>query len=477
MQSSSQALGISPPFDAYSGEGPYTFVSYAHADKVMVFNAMRKLNERGANIWYDEGIKPAGEWVEEIAHAIKASSLFLVFISPRSVDSRYVKSEVGYALSENKEILTVYVEETTLPAGLALCLQQFQSVFLQDENWKDKALDTIFEKMDAPVSFQSELVDNGEEVVDHGKILWDFWEKSRERQLLRSNISKPAAIPRSKLSGGKQVLIKKNQEHEAQPCKSAGSTRHPFAVKVEVNVEKESSHSAGDLYKDASAGDFSWIPGGEISLKVPYSDESKTVRVNNGFWMARFLVTQGLYNNVMGSNPSYYDPSISGDFNNMPVNNVSWLDAVSFCKALTILSKGEGKLPEHYEFRLPTEVEWEYACRAGTLSDYYFGAQADKLQDHGWLIGNSQKRLHPVGLKKPNPWGLFDVYGNVREWVGNSFVNTLLNDSEQDEFRISRGGAYMKPASECESASRSTNSLNHRFRNLGFRPVLAKVPT
>ena len=190
MQSSSQALGISPPFDAYSGEGPYTFVSYAHADKVMVFNAMRKLNERGANIWYDEGIKPAGEWVEEIAHAIKASSLFLVFISPRSVDSRYVKSEVGFALSENKEILTVYVEETTLPAGLALCLQQFQSVFLQDANWKDRALETIFEKMDAPVSFQSELVDNGEEVVDHGKILWDFWEKSRERQLSRSHISR-----------------------------------------------------------------------------------------------------------------------------------------------------------------------------------------------------------------------------------------------------------------------------------------------
>lgn len=85
------------------------------------------------------------------------------------------------------------------------------------------------------------------------------------------------------------------------------------------------------------------------------------------------------------------------------------------------------------------------------------------------------KKIHPVGGKMPNPWGLFDLYGNVREWVGNSFVNTLLNDSEQDEFRISRGGAYMKPAVECRSSSRSTNSLNHRFRNLGFRPVLARV--
>ena len=144
MQSSTSALGVPPPFDAYSGEGPYTFVSYAHADKVMVFEAMRKLNQKGANIWYDEGIKPAGEWVEEIAHAIKASSLFLVFISPRSVDSRYVKSEVGYALSENKEILTVYVEETTLPAGLALCLQQFQSILTRNRFYLKKKSVMLF---------------------------------------------------------------------------------------------------------------------------------------------------------------------------------------------------------------------------------------------------------------------------------------------------------------------------------------------
>jgi len=83
----------------------------------------------------------------------------------------------------------------------------------------------------------------------------------------------------------------------------------------------------------------------------------------------------------------------------------------------------------------------------------------------------------PVGNTIANANGLYDMYGNVREWVGNSFANTLLNDSEQDEFRISRGGAYMKHAAECQSSSRSTNSLNHRFRNLGFRPVLARVPS
>ena len=88
---------------------------------------------------------------------------------------------------------------------------------------------------------------------------------------------------------------------------------------------------------------------------------------------------------------------------------------------------------------------------------------------------NSGKQIHAVGLKKPNPWGLYDVYGNVREWVGNSFVNSLLENKELDEFRISRGGAYMKAAPECTSSVRFTNSLYHRFRNLGFRVALAKI--
>ena len=113
------------PFEAYSGDGPSIFVSYAHADKVIVFEAIRQLHSKGANIWYDEGIQAAGEWIEEIAHAIKDSVLFLVFISPQSIDSRYVRQEIGYASSLNKEILTVFVEDTSLPAGLRLFCSSF----------------------------------------------------------------------------------------------------------------------------------------------------------------------------------------------------------------------------------------------------------------------------------------------------------------------------------------------------------------
>lgn len=469
------ASDVPAPFEAYSGEGPHVFVSYAHADKLVVFDAMRQLYDKGANIWYDEGIQPAGEWVEEIASAIKNSVLFLVFISPRSVDSRYVRSEVGFALSENKEILTVLVEETELPAGLALCLQQYQSISLNEDGWKDKALKAVFQRMEeSGAEKPTGQRDRGEDEVDHGEILWRAWDNARTQQIKRLNarLDEPLPVPAKVVETSEEVL---------EPSPSGipipeDAPRHPVAVKVEVApAVPEPEEEVREEHTDNNLGRMSWIPSGEITIKVPYSDEIKVVLVKHGYWMSQLLVTQEVYESIMGNNPSFFDGMGSGHELNLPVNNITWLEAVSFCKALTILAQQHGSLPEKYEFRLPTEVEWEYACRAGTTTDYYFGDDPHELQEHAWYRGNSTKRIHPVGGKMPNPWGLLDMYGNVREWVGNSFVNTLLNDSEQDEFRISRGGAYMKPAVECRSGSRSTNSLNHRFRNLGFRPVLARV--
>ncbi|MDA1048293.1 MAG: TIR domain-containing protein [Verrucomicrobia bacterium] len=135
------------PFESHTGEGNYVFVSYSHADKAFVYETMLWFRQNGINIWYDEGIPPASEWLESIAFAIKKSVLFVIFISPRSVESRFVKSEVSYALGENKDILSIYIEDTTLPAGLSLCLQQFQSVFVTEENWRKKANDILAAKL------------------------------------------------------------------------------------------------------------------------------------------------------------------------------------------------------------------------------------------------------------------------------------------------------------------------------------------
>jgi hypothetical protein len=483
---------IPEPFESYSGEGPYVFVSYAHDDQAQVYAYMREFKKVGVNIWYDEGIPAASEWVEEIAHAIKKSSLLVVFVSPRSVNSKYVKSEVGFALSEDKYILSIYLEDTDVPPGLALCLQQFQSINLSDKDWIKTACSTMLEKLNFSFTEIKEEVEEEPNILDPGIELWKLWENVWNTQLdrgtnrfkqdsVRTTAKIPNDSPVRRVNYDKPLTPSHSRKIPKSPGR--GKTRHPLALGVSVDKPKPVQDQEQEkYYEDPGVGTFSWIPGGQLSIVVPYVDETRVVKVGEGFWLSQLTVTQDFYTRIMGSNPSYcdpdyHDPEILNNMGELPVNNVSWLDAVSFCKAITIMGKNQGTLLADHEYRLPTEVEWEYACRAGTTTDYYFGDNSNELHMHAWYKANSGKTLHPVGLKKPNPWKLYDMYGNVREWVSTSFQNALLNDSEQDEFRISRGGGYMKSAIECQSSSRSTNSLTVRYRNLGFRVVLARVPT
>jgi len=493
------------PFEAYSGEGSYIFVSYAHADKVFVYECMDWLRKQGVDMWYDEGIAPAGEWVEEIATAIKGSTLFIVFISPDAVESRYVRSEVGYALSLDKDILSIYLRETDLPAGLDLCLQPFQSIQTSDADWRKKAKHAVLDLLGDTEPRQKVSAISSKPItkLDVFEVdLWPLWDAAREAQIRRvlrrleatkekvaSVLPKDEAVP---ISTQDEVapappkegysLVKPDLPPKppssvsiTRKARKPSTTRIPVALEAKVEARSESEPSEPEPHKDILGSDYSWIPSGSLTVWVPYANEARLVEMHEGFWMGQHLVTQEVYGSVMGLNPSHIDDGEDFFRENLPVNNVSWLDAVSFCKAMTHLAKRHDHLPKGYEYRLPSEVEWEYACRAGSSTDYYFGDDAADLFQHAWFKENSKKQIHPVGLKLSNPWGLYDLYGNIREWVGNSFVNTLLDDSEQDEFRISRGGGYMKSAAECKSSSRSTNSLYHRFRNLGFRVILAKI--
>lgn len=475
---------IREPFESYVGHDPYIFISYAHRDKEKVYPCLEFLNNQNINIWYDEGIPPSAEWVEEIAQAIKKSCLFVVFMSPHSLESRYVVNEINYAFSLNKNILTIYLEETMLSGGLSLCLQPFQSLETSFDDWQVKASEAIKSQIvqvnsDNLIKFDSDS-STVASTINLGDKLWEMWGKamtSQNNRYAKLSHRPPVSFVSHQNQPAENLLNPKESKisPKGNVQTSRGTTRHPWAVNVAVKEEEEQSLEEKS-FDDENAGSMIWIPPGEISIWVPYAEESRLVQVKNGFWMGKFPVTQQIYERVMGLNPSFSDSPMADAGNDLPVNNVSWLEAVSFCKALTILGRNTGNLTKNLEFRLPTEVEWEYSCRAGTVSTYYFGDDPNELHYHAWYKVNSEKSIHPVGMKSPNPWGLHDLYGNVREWVGKSFANTLLNDDEQDEFRISRGGGYMKAASECKSSSRSTNSLHHRYRNLGFRLVLAKLP-
>ena len=182
-------------------------------------------------------------------------------------------------------------------------------------------------------------------------------------------------------------------------------------------------------------------------VEIPASQD------HNSFKIGKYPITQEQYKAVMGTNPSHFQ----GNPQN-PVENVSWDDAQAFCKKLSQIT---GKT-----YRLPTEAEWEYACRAGTTTDYCFGDYFDDncnyLKDYAWYFDNSQGTTHPVGQKKPNAWGLYDMHGNVWEWCQEV---------------VMRGGSWGLNSVICRSAFR-INYLHRGYlgSTLGFRVAETMKP-
>jgi formylglycine-generating enzyme required for sulfatase activity len=191
------------------------------------------------------------------------------------------------------------------------------------------------------------------------------------------------------------------------------------------------------------------------------------VTISKPFYMGVTEVTQAQYEAVVGTHAS----ANRGPAN--PVERVSWEEATEFCRRLSQKT--------HKTLRLPTEAEWEYACRAGSKTRFFFGESDDALDEHAWHSGNSAGITHPVGQKKPNAWGLYDMAGNMWEWC-QDFYGDYASGAATDPagpdsgtHRVLRGGAWHFKPIYCRSAVRSfSTSDNHTF-DFGFR-VAASVP-
>lgn len=193
------------------------------------------------------------------------------------------------------------------------------------------------------------------------------------------------------------------------------------------------------------------------------------VTLTQGYWLGKYEVTQGQWESLMGSNPSEFKNAGK----NAPVETVSWEDTQEFIKKLNARERAAGRLPEGYVYGLPTEAQWEYACRAGTSSRYYFGNDEGQLGDYAWY--NSGSVTHPVGQKQPNAWGLYDMSGNVYEWCedwyGHYPTGPVTNPvgPASGSNRVLRGGSWIYYAKDCRSADRGRNTPSDRFNDLGFR--------
>jgi formylglycine-generating enzyme len=201
------------------------------------------------------------------------------------------------------------------------------------------------------------------------------------------------------------------------------------------------------------------------------------VTLTQGFSLGKTEVTWDECQQVMGKvfQGQKYDVA-SKDFS---ASEITWDEAIEFCEKLTAIERKAGKLKAGEEYRLPTEAEWEYACRAGTETAYSFGDDESKLGEYAWFAGNAfdagEKYAHKVGKKKPNPWGLYDMHGNVWEWCSDWYDTNLSGGvdpvgPEGGSLRVLRGGGWWCNPSFCRSANR--NYFVPSSRNdggLGFR--------
>lgn len=232
-----------------------------------------------------------------------------------------------------------------------------------------------------------------------------------------------------------------------------------------------------------------WCPPGTFTMGSPEDEEGHgatevqhTVEIERGFWIARTEVTQRQWKSVMGDRPSAnmgyvtfddiwssldnreaadYPPYASSyDADELPVENVDWRRCREFCHRAGL--------------QLPTETQWEYACRAGSTGPFAGSGEIDRM---GWHAGNSHAETHPVAQKDPNAWGIHDMHGNVAEWCDDAWKPASSRASGGESRRFVRGGGYLNDAEFCRSARRATALERKRSHFIGFRPILVEGET
>ena len=282
------------------------------------------------------------------------------------------------------------------------------------------------------------------------------------------------------------VFVSCSGEEKAQPGNNEESGKSAGA---------ESSQNTNDTSKQKHwilSVPFQKIEKGGFKMRSPadesgrHSDEDQVnVEISRSFEIMTKEVTQSQWLRIMGKNPSSFKEAKHCDDHkddmcpNNPVERVSWNDVQKFIKklneALKLADCNGTPSSKKGCYRLPTEAEWEYSARGGTTTAYSFGADSSRLGEYAWYNVNAGGRTHKVGLKKPNPKGLYDVHGNVWEWVQDGYSRILSGGTDplntSGSFRVIRGGGWYNYARDLRSASRYSHHPAGGGYNIGFRLV------
>jgi len=446
-------VNLQSPFDAYDGDEPFVFVSYAHKDGRQVFQEIKRLHDLGVRIWFDGGIDPGNEWPEDIGKALLKAQVFLVFITPAAVESTNVRNEINFAINKKKSFVAVHLQKTQLPVGLELRTGDIQAILkynMTEENYNKKLWSSFSEQ----VGIDRKLLRLKNEKKPEPNLITGLYKNNFLKSIIVSSIF--ILIVFCFVFFGSSYFGKVSSTNQIP-----SNSNDVISKGAAPNQNKIMTEDLGN----GISLDMVLIPAGKFKMGPPKKDVEVTL--TKPYFMGKYEVTQEQWESVMGSNPSETKEA------KFPVTNVSWNDCQDFIKKLNDKTKSG--------YRLPTEAEWEYACRAGTSTAYSFGDIVTK-SDANFNFSGENVRIKAVGGYKPNVFGLYNMHGNVSEWCQDFeedidiFSGGVIDPKGPPEGsrRVQRGGDYNTSYNVgSESFSRTSSQPDRADREAGFR--LAKT--
>jgi formylglycine-generating enzyme required for sulfatase activity len=493
------------------------FISYSQKDKVTADAACAALEAAGIRCWIAPRDVLAGKnWGGSIVRAIGESRVMMLVFSSQSNNSQQVLREVERAVNKGVVVVPFRIEDVKPSEDL--------EYYLSAPHWLDAVTPPLavhLQRLCQTVRVLLATLNGGQDAASAAPQLTTG---AAPTVVGDDRVRHPPRNPAGRVSAARQLW--ERFKRFANRPRLAVSAAIAITLMVCLSLvwllgpptlQKVSNHNADDaapsLQKSGSAtpNTFAgatvgqtrndnglkttlvWIPPGNFTMGSPIDEKDRGDNENQvqmtftrGFWMGQHELTQAEWRRVMQSTPwSGREDVKEGD--NFPAIYVSWDDATNFCEKLTVQEHGAGRLPFNWRYSLPTEAQWEYACRGGSKSRFSFANDDSALADYAWYEKNGwkagEKFAHLVGQKKSNPWGLLDMHGNVCEWCRDRYEKFLSGGSDRQVpadgtyrvYRVYRGGNVFDPAGYCRSAFRYGYEPDHQDKYLGFR--VAVVPS